>query len=71
MKSGQRLQLLARTAGSIFYPCRTMWLWRASNNANQDLNGSWFIDRNAYDTLKDLRGFDALGDDEEFIAISL
>ncbi len=44
--------------------------WARIEKRNQDLQGSWFLDRNAFDTLKDLRGFDPLGPDEEFIAIN-
>ncbi len=43
--------------------------WARVEQRNKDLEGSWFIDRNAFDVLKDLRGFDPLGPDELHIIV--
>jgi predicted kinase len=43
--------------------------WARIEKRNQDLKGSYFIDRNAFNTLKDLRGFNPLGPDEPHIVI--
>lgn len=43
--------------------------WARVEQRNRDLQGSWFIDRNAFDVLKNLRGFDLLGPDEPHIVV--
>lgn len=44
--------------------------WARIEKRNKDLQGSWLIDRNAFDTLKQLRGFDPLGPDEPHILVT-
>ena len=45
--------------------------WTRVEQRNRDLHGSWFIDRNAFETLRTLRGFDPLGPDEPHVVIPL
>jgi predicted kinase len=44
--------------------------WARIEQRNRDLQDSWFIDRNAFEVLKELRGFDPLGPDEPHILIA-
>lgn len=64
-------------AAALGAECRLYYLsvpdevaWARVEQRNKDLIGSWFIDRNAFDTLKNLRGFDPLGPDEPYIVVA-
>lgn len=44
--------------------------WTRIEKRNQELNGSFRIDRNAFNTLKEMRGFHPLGVDEPHIVVA-
>jgi predicted kinase len=44
--------------------------WARIEKRNRNLQDSWFIDRNAFEVLKELRGFDPLGPDEPHLSIA-
>lgn len=44
--------------------------WARVEQRNRSLKDSWFIDRNAFDVLKALRGFDPVGSDEPHIVVA-
>ena len=45
--------------------------WARIEQRNDDLKGSWRIDRNSFTSLKSIRGFDPLGPDEPHMLITL
>lgn len=63
-------------AAALGAECRLYYLsvpdeiaWARIEQRNKDLQANWFIDRNAFEVLKKLRGFDPIGPDEPHILV--